>query len=93
MAIAEDRRRLTTRLNVLRVAIAVAFGLLACGFWFFQVVQFAKFKEMAENNHQRTLTLRAPHPDGSEVVCRRVGKMHRNSQVATDQLGRWVVVF
>ena len=60
MAIAEDRRRLTTRLNVLRVAIAAAFGLLACGFWFFQVVQHAKFKEMAENNHQRTLTLRAP---------------------------------
>jgi len=60
MAIAEDRRRLTTRLTVLRVSIAAAFGLLACGFWFFQVVQHAKFKEMAENNHQRTLTLRAP---------------------------------
>lgn len=60
MAIAEDRRRLTIRLTVLRVSIAAAFGLLACGFWFFQVVQHAKFKEMAENNHQRTLTLRAP---------------------------------
>src|SRR5687767_12108118 len=60
MAIAEDRRRLTTRLNALRVTIGVAFGLLACGFWFFQVVQHAKFKEMAENNHQRTLALRAP---------------------------------
>jgi len=60
MAIAEDRRRLTTRLNALRVSVAAAFVLLACGFWFFQVVQHAKFKEMAENNHQRTLTLRAP---------------------------------
>lgn len=60
MAIAEDRQRLTVRLNVLRVSIAALFGLLACGFWFFQVVQHAKFKEMAENNHQRTLTLRAP---------------------------------
>jgi len=60
MAIAEDRRRLTIRLTVLRVSIAAAFGLLACGFWFFQVVQHTKFKEMAENNHQRTLTLRAP---------------------------------
>lgn len=60
MAIAEDRRRLTTRLTVLRVSVAAAFLLLALGFWFFQVVQHAKFQEMAENNHQRTLTLRAP---------------------------------
>ncbi len=78
MAIAEDRRRLTTRLNVLRVAIGVAFGLLACGFWFFQVVQHAKFKEMAENNHQRTLTLRAPRG----VIFDRTGRLlveNRNS--------------
>jgi penicillin-binding protein 2 len=71
MAIAEDRRRLTTRLNTLRVAIVVAFGLLTCGFWFFQVVQHAKFKEMAENNHQRTLTLRAPRG----VIFDRTGRL------------------
>ena len=78
MAIAEDRRRLTTRLNMLRIAIGVAFGLLACGFWFFQVVQHAKFKEMAENNHQRTLTLRAPRG----VIFDRTGRLlveNRNS--------------
>ena len=78
MAIAEDRRRLTTRLNALRVAIAVAFGLLACGFWFFQVVQHAKFREMAENNHQRSLTLRAPRG----VIFDRTGRLlveNRNS--------------
>lgn len=60
MAIAEDRRRLTVRLRWLRVAVLVAFGLLAGGFWFFQIVQFTRFREMAENNHQRTLALRAP---------------------------------
>jgi penicillin-binding protein 2 len=78
MAIAEDRRRLTTRLNTLRIAIGVAFGLLAGGFWFFQVVQHAKFKEMAENNHQRTLTLRAPRG----VIFDRTGRLlveNRNS--------------
>ena len=78
MAIAEDRRRLSTRLNGLRVGVGVAFGLLACGFWFFQVVQFAKFKEMAENNHQRTLTLRAPRG----VIYDRTGRLlveNRNS--------------
>lgn len=71
MAIAEDRRRLASRLTVLRVSIAAAFGLLACGFWFFQVVQHAKFKEMAENNHQRTLTLRAPRG----VIFDRTGRL------------------
>ncbi|HWI20637.1 MAG TPA: penicillin-binding protein 2 [Vicinamibacterales bacterium] len=78
MAIAEDRRRLTTRLTVLRVSIGVAFGLLAGGFWFFQVVQHAQFKEMAENNHQRTLTLRAPRG----IIYDRTGKLlveNRNS--------------
>ncbi len=78
MAIAEDRRRLTYRLTVLRVSAAVAFGLLAFGFWFFQVVQHAKFREMAENNHQRTLTLRAPRG----IIFDRTGRLlveNRNS--------------
>jgi penicillin-binding protein 2 len=60
MAIAEDRRRLATRLGWLRVAVLLVFGLLAGVFWFLQVVQHARFQEMAENNHQRTLALRAP---------------------------------
>src|SRR5215213_1635300 len=78
MAIGEDRRQLATRLTLLRVAIGVAFGLLAFGFWFFQVVEHAQFKEMAENNHQRTLTLRAPRG----VIYDRDGKLlveNRNS--------------
>jgi penicillin-binding protein 2 len=78
MAIAEDRRRLGTRLTVLQVSVAVAFGLLAGGFWFFQVPQHAKFQEMAENNHQRTLTLRAPRG----VIFDRTGRVlveNRNS--------------
>ncbi|MEZ5283413.1 MAG: penicillin-binding protein 2 [Vicinamibacterales bacterium] len=56
----EDRRRLATRLRWLRASVLVAFGVLTGVFWFFQVVQYAKFREMAENNHQRTLSLRAP---------------------------------
>jgi penicillin-binding protein 2 len=78
MAIAEDRRRLDMRLTVLQVSIAVAFGLLVGGFWFFQVVQHTKFKEMAENNHQRTLTLRAPRG----IIYDRTGRLlveNRNS--------------
>lgn len=78
MAVAEDRRRLSSRLTVVRVAIGVAFGVLVGCFWFLQVVQHAQFKEMAENNHQRTLTLRAPRG----IIYDRTGKLlveNRNS--------------
>src|SRR5881275_1177032 len=60
MALHEDRRRLAVRLSVLQGTIVVLFSVLAVSFWVLQVVQHAKFEEMAENNHQRTLALRAP---------------------------------
>jgi penicillin-binding protein 2 len=56
----DDRTILTFRLGVLQYVIAVVFAVLAVGFWYVQVLQHAKFLEMAENNHQRTLPLRAP---------------------------------
>src|SRR5882672_6284376 len=56
----EDRRRLTVRLSVLQYTIIVLFSVLVVAFWVLQVVQHAKYEEMAENNHQRTLALRAP---------------------------------
>src|SRR6185295_14178887 len=45
---------------VLQYGLIVMFTALAVSFWVLQVVQHAKFKEMAENNIQRTLALRAP---------------------------------
>src|SRR5579862_5353012 len=60
MALLEERRKISMRLTVLQYGIVVIFSLLAVSFWVFQVVQHAKFDEMAENNHQRTLALRAP---------------------------------
>ena len=36
------------------------FAVLAICFWYVQVLQHAKFEEMAESNHSRTLPLRAP---------------------------------
>src|SRR5437588_9573972 len=59
-ATGEDRRQITIRLVVLQVSIGIAFCVLAFGFWYFQIVQNAKFDELAENNHQRTISLRAP---------------------------------
>ena len=60
MAVAEDRRRITFRLVVLQVGAVVVFAALATSFWFLQIAQNQKFEQMAENNHQRTLALRAP---------------------------------
>jgi penicillin-binding protein 2 len=58
--ILEDRRRVTIRLSALQYVIVVLFSVLSVSFWVLQVVQHAKFEEMAENNNQRTLALRAP---------------------------------
>jgi penicillin-binding protein 2 len=60
MAQTEDRRRITVRLTVLQVSVVITFAALAISFWFLQIVQHSRFEEMAENNHQRTLALRAP---------------------------------
>ena len=60
MAGVEDRRGIITRLSILQYVVTVIFSILAISFWVLQVVKHAKFEEMAENNHQRTLALRAP---------------------------------
>src|SRR5574340_191014 len=60
MALVEDRRKISVRLTVLQYSVTVLFSILAVSFWVLQVVEHAKFEEMAENNHQRTLALRAP---------------------------------
>ena len=56
----EDRRKLVTRLISVQYLVTVVFVALALAFWYFQVVQHQKFGELAENNHQRNLGLRAP---------------------------------
>ena len=48
------------RLSVLQVLIALLFSVLAVSFWVLQVAQHETYAELAENNNQRTLALRAP---------------------------------
>jgi len=60
MAFHEERRRVGLRLSMLQYVIVVLFSALAISFWYLQVVQHDRFQEMADNNHQRTLPLRAP---------------------------------
>jgi len=58
--LADDKSTLTFRMGVLQVVVAVLFAVLALCFWYVQVLQHAKFEEMAASNHSRTLPLRAP---------------------------------
>jgi len=67
----EGHRRASTRIDVLQYIITVLFAILVVSFWVLQVVQNDKFEEMAANNHQRTLPLRAPRG----VVFDRDGKV------------------
>ena len=56
----DDRRKLHFRLKIIQVVLTCLFAVLAISFWSIQVVQYEKFRELAENNHQRVLALRAP---------------------------------
>ena len=58
VSVKRDRNR--KLLVTFSVGIALVFVVLAVSFWNFQVGQHARFSEMAENNHLRTLRLRAP---------------------------------
>src|SRR6187551_3173017 len=71
MPMIEERRRVGSRLTALQFVVVILFGALAVSFWVLQVIQHEKFEEMAENNHQRTLPLRAPRG----VVFDRDGKV------------------
>ncbi len=56
----EERRSSEGRLVGLRVIFIACISVLAVGFWLLQVVDSAKYDEMAANNHLRTIPLRAP---------------------------------
>jgi penicillin-binding protein 2 len=54
-----SRERCRSLLRLAQAGIAFAFCVIALSFWSFQVGQYVRFAEMAENNHQRVLDLRA----------------------------------
>jgi penicillin-binding protein 2 len=56
----DNRRSVGVRLSVLQYMVGACFFALAVSFWIFQVAEHSKFREMAENNHLRTIPLRAP---------------------------------
>lgn len=58
--VTEERRRHGLRVATLQYLVSAVFVLLAASFWVLQVAQHERFLVMAENNHQRTIALRAP---------------------------------
>ncbi|HEY8551494.1 MAG TPA: penicillin-binding protein 2 [Vicinamibacterales bacterium] len=60
MIVPDDRSGLHARLTALQYGIAAAFAILAICFWVLQVLKHDEYRELAENNHQRTIPLRAP---------------------------------
>jgi penicillin-binding protein 2 len=93
----EDRRSVTVRLAVLQVGLAVVFAILAFSFWFLQVVQHEKYNELAENNHQRTISLRAPRGvlydrDGQPLVENRSSFTISIDREQTQDLNRTIRV-
>jgi len=54
------RNVLNTRVRVLSVIVSVLLGAVAGAFWYVQLVQGGHYRELAENNRLRRLTIRAP---------------------------------
>ena len=54
------RDSLVLSLTLLRSAVVAVFAALAVGFWFLQIAQHEKYRQLAENNHQRTIPSSAP---------------------------------
>ncbi len=69
--VSDDRRTHGTRLAVMQYTAAGLIALLAVGFWILQVPQHERYDEMAENNHLRSVPLRAPRG----VLFDRTGKV------------------
>ncbi|MFI5170715.1 MAG: penicillin-binding protein 2, partial [Vicinamibacterales bacterium] len=60
MRIYEDLRLVHSRLAVLQVIVALLVAGLMVQFWNLQVVRARHFRELAENNRSRLVTLAAP---------------------------------
>ena len=57
---AQEGRHTKSLIALFQGAVILVFLILLGAFWSFQVGQYEKFLQMAENNHQRRLPLRAP---------------------------------
>ena len=92
----DNRRTVGVRLSVAGQLVAACFLALVVSFWIFQVAEHGKFREMAENNHLRTLPLRAPRGattatgmcSSKTVIQPRYRSSGSRSRISTRRSGR-----
>jgi penicillin-binding protein 2 len=60
MRVGEHREALVGRVRVLARAVGAALAAIGAAFWFVQVVDGARYRELAENNRLRKIAIEAP---------------------------------
>ena len=60
LRVRENRRELSSRIEVARIAVGAAFALLAFAYWYIQIVRGDHYFELSENNRIRSVKLTAP---------------------------------
>ena len=90
-----DVGRVSTILSLFQHAAVLVFGALLFAFWHVQIGQHERFLAMAENNHQRTLSLRAPRGaildrDGEVLVGNRHSLDISLVRDQVEDIDRWI---
>ncbi|HEY3170051.1 MAG TPA: penicillin-binding protein 2 [Thermoanaerobaculia bacterium] len=60
LKVRENRRELSSRIEVARIAVGAVFALLATAYWYVQIVRGDHYFELSENNRIRSVKLTAP---------------------------------
>lgn len=73
LRVRENRRELSARIEVARIAVGAVFAVLAIAYWYVQIVQGDHYFGLSENNRIRSVKLTAPRGyvldrDGSVLV-------------------------
>ncbi len=60
MRVGEHKEALVARVRVLSRAVGVALAAITCAFWFVQVLEGGYYRQLAENNRLRKISIEAP---------------------------------
>ena len=60
LKVRENRRELSSRIEIARMAVGGVFAVLAIAYWYVQIVQGDHYFELSENNRIRSVKLTAP---------------------------------
>jgi penicillin-binding protein 2 len=60
LKVRENRRELSSRIEIARIAVGAVFAVLAVAYWYVQIVRGGYYFELSENNRIRSVKLTAP---------------------------------